>query len=458
MASSHPSRWVHAALHASTVFTKSEVVNEELRLAFSKTLQDVRVSSPITPIDKTKTHTFQFEYKLVSGNVITPLIYAAFYGAYAADTGLPSVITELGGGWFRRSGLLLPSHMTGSGNAVMVGAWGNWNANVTGEIHYRNFMLSEGDVERTWNDGGYYDNAINIGAIVDTDPRLTDTRTPTTGTVTNTSVAADANIDLAKLNIPSNAAAATPSLRALGTGATQAAAGNDTRLTNQRTPTDLSVTNAKVSNTAAIAESKLALASDAAAGTASRRTLGTGANQAAPGNATVNLTGDQTINGLKTFATIPRIDHLLYGYSNVATLHDLANLSKGVVDVITVTTTTAYGTSAIWGPSKDLFLDVGRLYKLTWQAINVVQTVAGDGFIVSIQNWTAGTYLAQQRSRGAAQWPVSLIGIVEGTGTVQHFNTQLRRGTGTGTAAIEASTTSPSRLIVEDVGPATTTL
>lgn len=44
------------------------------------------------------------------------------------------------------------------------------------------------------------------------------------------------------------------------------------------------VDNSKVSATAAIAESKLALASDAAAGTASRRTLGSGATQAAPGN------------------------------------------------------------------------------------------------------------------------------------------------------------------------------
>jgi hypothetical protein len=59
---------------------------------------------------------------------------------------------------------------------------------------------------------------------------------------------------------------------------------NDSRMSNQRVPTDSSVTNAKVDAAAAIAESKLNLASDAAAGTASRRTLGTGATQAAPGN------------------------------------------------------------------------------------------------------------------------------------------------------------------------------
>jgi hypothetical protein len=59
---------------------------------------------------------------------------------------------------------------------------------------------------------------------------------------------------------------------------------SDARLSDNRTPTDASVTNAKVASNAAIAESKLDLASDAAAGVASRRTLGTGATQAAAGN------------------------------------------------------------------------------------------------------------------------------------------------------------------------------
>lgn len=63
-----------------------------------------------------------------------------------------------------------------------------------------------------------------------------------------------------------------------------AAGDNDTRLSDTRTPTDGSVTNAKVDAAAAIAESKLNLASDAAAGTASRRTLGTTSTSAAAGN------------------------------------------------------------------------------------------------------------------------------------------------------------------------------
>lgn len=69
-----------------------------------------------------------------------------------------------------------------------------------------------------------------------------------------------------------------------GTTAGTAAQGNDARLSDARTPADGSVTDAKVASGAAIAESKLSLASDAAAGTASRRTLGTSATQAAAGN------------------------------------------------------------------------------------------------------------------------------------------------------------------------------
>lgn len=52
----------------------------------------------------------------------------------------------------------------------------------------------------------------------------------------------------------------------------------------QRYPVSGAITNADINAAAAIAETKLALASDAAAGTASRRTLGTGALQALAGN------------------------------------------------------------------------------------------------------------------------------------------------------------------------------
>lgn len=86
-----------------------------------------------------------------------------------------------------------------------------------------------------------------------------------------------ANTDVSGLGT----AATANKVAAGGTGVLDA---TDATTTNTRTPTDGTVTDAKVASGAAIAEAKLALASDAAAGTASRRTLGTGATQAAAGN------------------------------------------------------------------------------------------------------------------------------------------------------------------------------
>jgi hypothetical protein len=72
-----------------------------------------------------------------------------------------------------------------------------------------------------------------------------------------------------------DAAAATGSLRTVGTGALQACAGNDARLTNTRTPTAHAISHQPGGGDA--------LAVDAAAATGSLRTLGTGATQAAAG-------------------------------------------------------------------------------------------------------------------------------------------------------------------------------
>lgn len=72
-----------------------------------------------------------------------------------------------------------------------------------------------------------------------------------------------------------DAAAATGSLRTIGTGALQATAGNDARLTNARTPTAHAAT-----HNAGGAD---AMAIDAV-GAGSLRTLGVGANQATAGN------------------------------------------------------------------------------------------------------------------------------------------------------------------------------
>lgn len=161
------------------------------------------------------------------------------------------------------------------------------------------------------------------GIVASTDARLTDARTPTAhktshepgGTdaltgLTNASIAAAAgiaktklaNLDVvnadvnaaaaiaeAKLSLATDAAAGTGSRRTLGTGATQAAAGNDSRLSDARTPTAHATTHQPGGSDA--------MAVDAAAATGSLRTLGTSATSAAAGNRglPVGGTGSQVL-------------------------------------------------------------------------------------------------------------------------------------------------------------------
>lgn len=135
-----------------------------------------------------------------------------------------------------------------------------------------------------------------LQAAAGNDARFTDSRAPNgaaggdlSGTYPNPQILAGAIVDAdvnaaaaiaeTKLSLATDAVAGTGSRRTLGTGATQAAAGNDSRF-----PAGADIVDADVAAAAAIAESKLALATDAAAGTGSRRTLGTTATSAAAGN------------------------------------------------------------------------------------------------------------------------------------------------------------------------------
>ena len=105
-------------------------------------------------------------------------------------------------------------------------------------------------------------------AAAGNDSRLSDARTPTAHASSHNSGGSDA--------LAIDAAAGTGSLRTLGATSTSAAAGNDARLSDARTPTaHASSHNAGGSD---------ALAIDAAAGTGSLRTLGTSATSAAAGN------------------------------------------------------------------------------------------------------------------------------------------------------------------------------
>ncbi len=115
---------------------------------------------------------------------------------------------------------------------------------------------------------------------------------------------------------PSDAAAGTPSLRTLGTGANQAAAGNDSRLSDSRTPLGRSVSTAKLADD--LIPAGLSTGNAATNAIAARR-IGTQAYDAAPG--TLVATVDARLSAAQRTA-INALD------AGTATVADVVNALK----------------------------------------------------------------------------------------------------------------------------------
>jgi hypothetical protein len=118
------------------------------------------------------------------------------------------------------------------------------------------------------------------------------------------------------------------------------------------------------------------------------------------------------------------------------------------------TTVTAAITTETVVLSITVNLASGRLFRIAFSAEHVAQTVEGDAFTIGVKNGNTGTFLASARSQGAVAWPATFFAVVAGNGLSHNYQVTLRRIAGTGSATVQASSTAPANLTIEDIGPA----
>lgn len=215
--------------------------------------------------------------------------------------------------------------------------------------------------------------------VAGNDARLTDTRTPSDNSVTAAKVHTS-------LKPSSGAAAGTEALRALGTTASTAAAGNDSRLSDTRTPSNGSVTPAKLAMPGAAIMTPVASSQTLTAG-AGRSLLNSSAAGTAYDTSTVTVTaGTARVTAQRTGLYLVMGDIAAQAVGGTATF--AAYLRKnGTTDVATdiaatsALTTTSPNTQLPLRPQL-LSLTAGDYLQLEAQAVTNNVTVEGGSFIV----------------------------------------------------------------------------
>jgi len=171
-------------------------------------------------------------------------------------------------------------------------------------------------------------------------------------------------------------------MRTLGTSSTSACAGNDSRLSDARTPTS----HASSHN----AGGGDAMAIDAASGTGSLRTLGTSSTSACAGNDS-RLSNDRTASGLRSATTVVSV--------SAATAPTTGQVLKATSST-TATWQTLSGTGDVVGPGSATDNAVARFDSTTGKLIqNSVVTIADSTGNISGAGTINGVDITSHASR-----------------------------------------------------------
>lgn len=251
-----------------------------------------------------------------------------------------------------------------------------------------------------------------------------------------------------------DAAAATGSLRTIGTGGAQAAAGNDARLTDARTPLAHKVSHqnggtdqisvAGLTGLLATAQTPVAhaashqpgggdaMAVDAAAATGSLRTLGTGAAQAAAGNHT-HATGDVTSGRFVAARLLAGLDGLVLMGKGAAA--DPAYTSRVAVRLTAdnAAIAAAVPTTALQVANLTVAALINDEYDIEW-ILDIANSIAADVFVFNVTS-TLGTLTGRFTVEGTNGVPNLGAGVVKlwsmAAGTLTTANANAPGATGT---------------------------